>query len=265
MTADRAQSDSKAPSAAASDTFSLISNQKLVQLYFSMLASRALQKHIEPAAVAAPFPAARGQEAAAVGVALDLVRGDVLAPAVWDNSPLSHINIRPSVATSVDHALRTSLRAHKAKNRKIAVAFAPNQLDGPGLDSGRLDKPWLEALDRASTDRLPILFITWRRPSSFSGNGFKHPAPASRKYTFPTITVDGCDVVAVYRVASEAIEHARKDHGGTHIDCIAEKGEDPIHKMEQYLAGKGLPTSDLKRQAAAARKQLDHALSDSKT
>lgn len=254
MTADRAQTHSKAPSAPASDVFSLISNQKLVGLYFSMLASRALQKHSAPATVSASFPAARGHEAAAVGVALDLVRGDVLAPAVWDNSPLSHINIRPTVVASVDHALKASLRAHKAKNRKVSVAFAPNQ-----LDSG-----WLEALDRASTDRLPILFITWRRPSSLTGNGFKHSAPTSQKYSFPTITVDGCDVVAVYRVASEAIEHARKDHGGTHIDCIAEKGEEPIRKMEQYLAGKGLFTSELKRQAAAAHKQLHDALSASK-
>ena len=83
-------------------------------------------------------------------------------------------------------------------------------------------------------------------------------------YSFPTITVDGCDVVAVYRVASEAIEHARKDHGGTHIDCIAALSEDPIRKMEKYLSGKGLLTSDLKRQAAAARKQLHRALSASK-
>jgi TPP-dependent pyruvate/acetoin dehydrogenase alpha subunit len=259
MTVDRAQTHSKAPSAPPSDTFSLISNQKLVQLYFSMLASRALQKHSATAATAATFPAARGQEAAAVGIALDLVRGDTVAPPAWDISPLSHINIRPSVASSIDHALKASLRAHKAKNRKIVVAFSPSGLDGSGLD-----RPWLEAHDRASADRLPILFITWRRHSSLSGNGFNHSTPTSQKYTFPTITVDGCDVVAVYRVASEAIEHARKDHGGTHIDCIAEKGHDPIRKMEQYLSSKGLFTTDLKRQAAAARKQLQHVLSASK-
>ena len=137
-----------------------------------------------------------------------------------------------------------------SKNRRIAVAFTPN----------KLDSAWNEALDRASVDRLPILFITWRRSSSLSGNG---SVPDSRKYSFPTITVDGCDVVAVYRVASEAIEHARKDHGGTHIDCIAEKGEDPIRKMEHYLAAKGLFTSELKRRAATARKQLRDALSAS--
>jgi TPP-dependent pyruvate/acetoin dehydrogenase alpha subunit len=268
MTADRAQTHSKAPSATASDTFSLISNGKLVQLYFSMLASRALQKHTPRETGPSEFPAARGQEAAAVGIALDLVRGDVLAPAAWDNSPLSHINIRPSVAGTIDRALSASLRAHKAKNRKIAVAFAPGALDRSGFDrSGMersdLDRPWLQALERASADRLPILFITWRRPSSSSDNGFNQSAPTSRKYSFPTITVDGCDVVAVYRVASEAIEHARKDHGGTHIDCIAEKGADPIRKMERYLAGKGLLTAELKRQAAAASKQLHAALSAS--
>ncbi len=250
MTVAVAQKPSIAPSAVASDSFSLISNQKLVQLYSNMLACRTLHMHVAAEPGPSSFPAARGQEAAAVGIALDLVRGDTLAPEAWDRSPLSHINIRPSVAASVDHALKAALRYHKAKNRRIAVAFTPN----------KLDSAWNKALDRASVDRLPIVFITWRRSSSLSGNG---SVPDSRKYSFPTITVDGCDVVAVYRVASEAIEHARKDHGGTHIDCIAEKGEDPIRKMEHYLAGKGLFTSDLKRQAAAARKQLRDALSAS--
>jgi TPP-dependent pyruvate/acetoin dehydrogenase alpha subunit len=259
MTPDREQTHLKAPPGAASDNFSLISNQKLIQLYFSMLASRALQKHSAPAAAMAAFPAARGQEAAAVGIALDLVRGDTVAPEAWGSPPLAHINLRPSLAGTIDRAVKAAFRSHKAKNRKIIVAFSPW-----GLDSSRLDDAWLEALDRASTDRLPILFITWRRPSSLSGNGFKHSVPTSRKYTFPTITVDGCDVVAVYRVASEAIEHARKDHGATHIDCIAEKGDDPLRKMEKYLAGKGLFTAEVKRQAAAASKQLPAALPASK-
>jgi TPP-dependent pyruvate/acetoin dehydrogenase alpha subunit len=251
MTVAAAQKPSIAPSAVASDTFSLISNRKLVQLYSSMLACRTLQKHVAAEPGQSSFPAAHGQEAAAAGIALDLIRGDTLAPQAWNRSPLSHINIRPSVAASVDHALKAALRFHTAKSRRIAVAFAPN----------KLDSAWSEALDRASVDRLPIVFITWRRSSSLSGDGF---FPGAGKYTFPTITVDGCDVVAVHRVASEAIEHARKDHGGTHIDCIAEKGEDPIRNMEQYLAGKGLLTPDLKRQAAAARKQLRNALIASK-
>jgi TPP-dependent pyruvate/acetoin dehydrogenase alpha subunit len=250
MTVAAAQKPSIVLSTVASDTFSLISSQKLVQLYSRMLACRTLQKHAATEPGPSSFPAARGQEAAAVGIALDLVRGDTLAPQAWDRSPLSHINIRPSVAASVDHALKAALRYHKAKNRRIAVAFTRN----------KLDSAWNKALDRASVDRLPIVFITWRQSSSLSGNG---SVPDSRKYSFPTITVDGCDVVAVYRVASEAIEHARKDHGGTHIDCIVEKGEDPIRKMEHYLAAKGLFTSELKRRAATARKQLLAALSAS--
>jgi TPP-dependent pyruvate/acetoin dehydrogenase alpha subunit len=70
----------------------------------------------------------------------------------------------------------------------------------------------------------------------------------------PIIPVDGSDVVAVYRVATESIAHARKGNGPTLIDCVAyrlegqrrAKREDPLGKMETYLAGKGLFDCNLK-------------------
>jgi TPP-dependent pyruvate/acetoin dehydrogenase alpha subunit len=52
--------------------------------------------------------------------------------------------------------------------------------------------------------------------------------------------VDGNDVVAVYRVASEAIAHARKGHGPTLIDCRLSIPADPLQNMRNYLIGKGL-------------------------
>jgi hypothetical protein len=52
--------------------------------------------------------------------------------------------------------------------------------------------------------------------------------------------VDGNDVVAVYRVASEAIAHARNGHGPTVIDCRLSGPGDPIENMLRYLIGKGL-------------------------
>jgi pyruvate dehydrogenase E1 component alpha subunit len=54
--------------------------------------------------------------------------------------------------------------------------------------------------------------------------------------------VDGRDVVAVYRVATESVTHARKGNGPTLIECIFDPTEahDPILKMEAYLTRKGL-------------------------
>jgi TPP-dependent pyruvate/acetoin dehydrogenase alpha subunit len=59
-------------------------------------------------------------------------------------------------------------------------------------------------------------------------------------YAFPFISVDGNDVAAAYRVASEAVTHARKGNGPTLIDCRLSTPGDPIENMRKYLIGKGL-------------------------
>ena len=53
--------------------------------------------------------------------------------------------------------------------------------------------------------------------------------PETPTLAFPTITVDACDVVAVYRVASESIAHARQGFGPTLIDCQHWQGQDTTH------------------------------------
>jgi len=51
----------------------------------------------------------------------------------------------------------------------------------------------------------------------------------------PGITVDGNDVVAVYRVAEESVRRAREGHGPTLIDCKIDPARDPLAFMEDYL------------------------------
>ena len=79
--------------------------------------------------------------------------------------------------------------------------------------------------------------------------------------SFPVIAVDGNDAVAVYRVASEAIAHARKGDGPTLIECIRTKAGDPLLNMEKYLVRKGLFSEEFKRKVAAGcSEKLDAAL-----
>ena len=71
------------------------------------------------------------------------------------------------------------------------------------------------------------------------------------------IPVDGADVVAVYRVATESISHARRGNGPTLIDCLpycieGEPKDDPLRKMEVYLSHKGLFDPKLKSGTDAA-------------
>jgi TPP-dependent pyruvate/acetoin dehydrogenase alpha subunit len=96
---------------------------------------------------------------------------------------------------------------------------------------------------------LPILFVCQTSVSN------SPESLTSRDYGFPCIPVDGSDVVAVYRVATEAITHARKGNGATLIECVpcpsADRSEiDPILKMEAYLTRKGLFSEGLKREVA---------------
>ena len=95
---------------------------------------------------------------------------------------------------------------------------------------------WRKILDRAIREKLPILFV-----SLVAGEKPRPYAPPTiRGYTFPSIAVDGHDVVAVYRVASESIAHARKGHGPTLIESMHVSPGCPLRNMEDYLAAKGL-------------------------
>jgi pyruvate dehydrogenase E1 component alpha subunit len=95
----------------------------------------------------------------------------------------------------------------------------------------------------------------------------------AKAYGFPGVSVDGNDVLAVYDVATAAIERARAGEGPTLIECKtyrwyghseidpakyrakeeleAWKKKDPIPRMEKYLADRKLFSDDLKKQIAA--------------
>jgi pyruvate dehydrogenase E1 component alpha subunit len=159
---------------------------------------------------------------------------------------------RVKLATSAAQANKTE------KNSKIAVVFTRSG----SAPSGLLH----EALTVAGGQKLPMIFVSHIGGSAEPG-GLDAQAGAEEIATqacgVPVIAVDGNDVVAVYRVATEAIVHARKGNGPTLIECIAERAEtlDPILSMEAYLARKGLFNAEMKREVAAGfAKELDAAI-----
>ena len=81
----------------------------------------------------------------------------------------------------------------------------------------------------------------------------------------------GNDLVALYRVAHEAIKRARQGGGPTLMDCKLrhrsrqlnhDRSEtDPVARMERYLATRKLFSQDWKRQIVRAFKvELDAAV-----
>jgi TPP-dependent pyruvate/acetoin dehydrogenase alpha subunit len=304
----------------AKNGFSLISNEKLLQLYTTMLKCRMLEERLRVLFKQCKFSgncdAAVGQEAAVVGVAIDLLPEDAVgpshrdflvnfikgaplekmfchlfaraaspdkgrsAPAHMGDAPLNAMTPSSTVAAQLNIATGVALANKMQKNGKVAVAFSGDASTSLGF--GR------EALNSAGVQNLPIVFVCQNSLSAESVSlqqqaKVEDMDQKAQACGFPGIAVDGNDVVAIYRVASEAIAHARKGNGPTLIECktcrlpghseidpgncrLADepeqgKANDPILNMEKYLAGKGLYREEFKAETAAEfGKELDVAI-----
>jgi len=231
-------------------TFSLISRRKLLALYAALLRCRMLEEF-----AAAPRRTARiGHEAPAVAVVIDLKPGDTIAASARDILP-TFVNgtparailstrradaSHPSFTATIKAALAAARQHAQTKNRRIAAIFAG------GADAS--SAAFRNALRIAGAERLPILFVRQAEAQSQS----KMKSPARTAEGFPSINVDRDDVVAIYRVAFEALAHARRGNGPTLIDSIpwplaAGSASDSILNMERYLAQSGIPFVRTKR------------------
>jgi pyruvate dehydrogenase E1 component alpha subunit len=279
--------------------FSLISNDKLLQIYSTMLKCRMLQARIRsfangnnsirPASKMSPV-CAMSQEALAAGVGLDLLPGDTLAPSpggfipcfvkglpletIFErvfsvHSPVSaaarprytDLNLIPpslNLAVQLERVIRDATAHKKSRNKKIAVALCGDSSASRGI--------LIEVMRQAGKRNLPILLIC------HSGKSANEICPQAQAFGFPGVIVDGDDAVAVYRVATEAIAHARRGSGPTLIECrpwVLSGDEsrsrpaagNPILKMENYLTRKGLFDKKFKSSVTAAfRRELEDAM-----
>ena len=293
--------------AEATKSSPLISDEKLRQLYSTMLKCRTLEEKarvlFKQSKFTGNYYAAVGQEAAAVGTAIDLrvedtigpshrdfiasfIKGAPLdkmlchlyaranspdkgrsAPAHFGYAPLNVITPASTIAAQLNIATGVALANKMKKNDNIAVAYSGDGSTSLGF--------WHEALNFAGVNDLPIVFVCqnnlWAESVNLSlQTKVTDIALKAAAYGFPGITVDGNDVVAVYRVAQEAIARARRGQGPTLIEAKTYrwyghseidpakyrdpeeverwKAKDPILHMERYLAGKGLFSEGWKKE-----------------
>ncbi len=301
---------------------SLISNDKLKQLYSTMLKCRLFEERARNLKKQARFKghyyAAVGQEAAAVGVGIDLRPEDTVAPSHRDfilnlikgvpltamfsqlygrsTSPdrgrsapthgeYTSLNIIPpasTIAAQLNIGTGIAMANQMKKNDNVVVVFSGEGSTSLGFEH--------EALNFAGVRNLPIVYVCqnnlWAESESVSVKLQTEVEDMSLKavgYGFPGITVDGNDVIAMYRVAQEAIARARSGGGPTLIEAetycryghseidparyrTAEeleewKAKDPIAAMERYLTGKELFSADWKQQITSEfQKDLDAAI-----
>ncbi len=283
---------------------SLISDTQLQRMYTAMLQCRLLTEHANSLrGKTTAYRGSLGQEAIATGWTIDLQPEDTIALAPMDASPslVKGVSLQELVAqlyaerAGAEHALSavynilpaspkveeqfeaitaTAFAAKRKKKGHVVVSFLPRAT--MELAS------WQQMLALATRRKLPILFVVENNPwtvtstpaSESDTDDFRHKA---RGYGLIGISVDGNDVVAVYRVAFESLDRVRHGDGPVMIEgrTYHESGSgkrsrsvvrDPLIHMERYLKAKKLFKSkwkeqlvdefsqELKRAAKAARK-----------
>jgi TPP-dependent pyruvate/acetoin dehydrogenase alpha subunit len=253
-----------AAAVAGKNGHSLISGEKFRQLYASLLKYELLEEHLGSSSTGADGAAG------AVGITLDLEREDtvVLSPRTFAANAVKGVPIStllhhqssnghsntfvyasvnaltpslPSAVAQAGLAAGAALANKMAKSGKVAVAF----LDG----GAEAIVECREALELAAQHSLPVLYVIHATMDRKLAKALTELGE-----TMPTITVDGQDVVAVYRVAQESIARAR---GGdpSLIVCVPYRvngaAESTVVNMERYLTGKKLFRNHWKDQAVA--------------
>ena len=255
---------------------SLISAEKLKQLYAMMLELRMLSQRTAPNARARrqKFPF---YEACEVGCAVDARREDVLA--IFPNQEIGYLargiaqiessTQRPTHTSTESSQRETDLSLNiirGAGSDRLAIAtgaaFTLRFQDrgnvvivftDPQEINGKAD-----VLNLALERFLPVLYVELSGIKDREGSRRRHLKPTAQ---IPTVPVDRSDVVAVYRVAYEAIDKARRGAGPTLIRCVSYQPlsqktpqndphcSDPIAYMESYLRKKDLWSDDLRTPA----------------
>ena len=298
--------------------FSLISDEKLLALYATMLRCRLIAERINALPAQADFSwneNALGQEAALTGVALDLLAGDAVVASrhnlgvgfihgvplrrlfaqaiIRHSETISASTYRAAesactkrrvflhnsdTASQLDRALDLAQANKIADNGKIVVVFC----DAASNAKTTWSKISHDALRFASHHSLPILIVCLHPTRQNGGRlplAAEEIALSATNCGFPGIPVDGSDVVALYRVATESIARVRQGHGPTLIECLNWPGDkqatelhraarpyrtvanDPLSKMERYLTRKGLFSNQYRLATANSfANELDKAL-----
>jgi TPP-dependent pyruvate/acetoin dehydrogenase alpha subunit len=179
-----------------------------------------------------------------------------LATGSGDGESVHIVPQASSIAAQLDVAAGIALAYRNLGKPNVVVALADDGVAALGF--------WHEAARLASRYRLPIVFMVENCSQSHpNGAGTVQSDEDLRDraeaYGFPGITVDGNDIVAVWRVTQESIHRARSGAGPTLIECRswrwhgesdaptsnghpskAQREHDPLLHMEHYMKKRSL-------------------------
>ena len=234
-----------------------LDREDLLQIYRNMLITRGVEErgHIlyRQGKIPGSFYTGRGNEGAAVGVAMAMGPEDVGTPLHRDmgvhitrgvepwrifaqymgradgpahgkdgnvhmaDSNLGLIAMVSHLPAMLPVAVGCALAFRIREEKRVALAWS-----GEGA-MARGDAH--EGMNLAGVRKLPVVFIVDNNQWAYStpthlGYATEHVADRAESYGFEGIVVDGTDVLAVYREAKRAIEKAREGGGPTLIECV---------------------------------------------
>jgi len=200
--------------------------------------------------------------------AADPSSGGRQMPAHWGHRERKIISGSSPVSTQIPQAAGVALASKIKREPAVTVTSF-----GEG---GASEGDFHEGLNFAGVHKLPVVFLCENNQYAISVPQRKQMAIANvadraAGYGFPGVVVDGNDLLAVYEVARQAVERARRGEGPTLIEAktyrltphssddddrryrSAEEVEewrkkDPIERFRQYLLAEGIIDADSDRQ-----------------
>ncbi|MGE5324583.1 MAG: thiamine pyrophosphate-dependent enzyme [Actinomycetota bacterium] len=190
---------------------------------------------------------AHGLEAVIAGAAIHLRAEDFVAPSPYEyfirsirGAPLQ---ARASILTQAENGRGETSPASNQLHLAAGIALACKLMGKSCVtlcmsNMAQSADFWRSAVSFASNRKLPVVFVLANPPGK--NQSLFAELRNQAQELLPAITVDGNDVVAVYRVAEESTRRARQGLGPSLIECRLEAGRDPLVFMETYLKNRGL-------------------------
>jgi TPP-dependent pyruvate/acetoin dehydrogenase alpha subunit len=232
------------------------SKEKCLDIYRQLkIARRIEEKTIElggQGEILGSIHAGIGMEAVGVGISLALKEGDIALKTHRDHGQLVAEGVDPKYifaelmgkVTGYNKGLGGSMHlagisgvlgVNVPMASGFALAFKMRKESRVAIgqygDGASNLGPLSEAMNMAAIWTLPVVFICENNmyavttPIKYTSL-LENLSDRSKAYGIPGVTVDGMDVIAVYKAASELIERARSGRGPAILECKTYRYED---------------------------------------
>ncbi|HVB14176.1 MAG TPA: thiamine pyrophosphate-dependent dehydrogenase E1 component subunit alpha [Candidatus Dormibacteraeota bacterium] len=181
----------------------------------------------------------RDQLLAALAKAGDPNSGARQMPAHYSSRRHNIVTGGSPVATQILHAVGVAQAFKYRGEDRVVVATV-----GEG---GTSEGDWHEGLNWAAIHKLPVVFLVENNAFAISvpqslQMAVEHVAERAAGYGMPGQSVDGGDVLAVYRAASEAVDRARRGGGPTLLEaaCVRLQSHSSDDDQRRYRSADDL-------------------------